>query len=434
MTRNNNTCRDYVLGLDIGMASVGAALLASDHIIALHVRTFDKAETAKEGESLNKIRREARLTRRRIRRRAFRLLRLRRLFKRIGLVRNHETSTFTQADPTPWQLRAEGLDRQLLPTEWAAALYHIVKHRGFQSNRKSEAKADEKTGQMLSGVRHNRQVLEASGYRTIGELAAKHGTFIASKRNKGGSYTHTFARHDLFEELHLLFQRQRELGNPHADAVFEKGVSDLLMARKPTLSGENLLKMVGRCTFEPTEYRAPKASHSAERFVWLTKLNNLRISGIGQTRALAETERQQLMQLPFTQAKLTYKQVRKALELGEVERFVGLNYRDKDPESATLFEAKAFHTLRKVYEAANLKSQWQRDSLDITKLDALAYALTVFKDDTESREWLHKQGIEPEIIEAVLEISFSDFIRLSVKALSKILPHMQAGLRYDEAV
>lgn len=72
MTRNNNIYTDYVLGLDIGMASVGAALLASDHIIALHVRTFGKAETAKEGESLNKIRREARLARRHIRRRAFR--------------------------------------------------------------------------------------------------------------------------------------------------------------------------------------------------------------------------------------------------------------------------------------------------------------------------------------------------------------------------
>ena len=63
----------YTLGLDIGMASVGAALLTESRILALHVRTFDKAETAKEGESLNKIRRDSRLTRRRIRRRAFRL-------------------------------------------------------------------------------------------------------------------------------------------------------------------------------------------------------------------------------------------------------------------------------------------------------------------------------------------------------------------------
>ena len=48
--------------------------------------TFEKAETAKEGESLNKIRRDSRLTRRRIRRRAFRLTRLRRLLFKAGLV------------------------------------------------------------------------------------------------------------------------------------------------------------------------------------------------------------------------------------------------------------------------------------------------------------------------------------------------------------
>ncbi|HEX8988236.1 MAG TPA: hypothetical protein VF816_09750 [Rhodocyclaceae bacterium] len=60
----------YTVGLDIGIASVGWSLLGEDHIIDLGVRAFDKAETAKEGDSLNLVRRSARLTRRRLRRRA----------------------------------------------------------------------------------------------------------------------------------------------------------------------------------------------------------------------------------------------------------------------------------------------------------------------------------------------------------------------------
>ena len=60
------------IGLDIGIASVGWAVLAPDRIVALGVRAFDKAETAKEGDSLNLIRRTARLTRRRLHRRAWR--------------------------------------------------------------------------------------------------------------------------------------------------------------------------------------------------------------------------------------------------------------------------------------------------------------------------------------------------------------------------
>jgi len=213
----------YTLGLDIGMASVGASLLAEDHIIGLHVRTFDKAETAKEGESLNAKRREARLTRRRLRRRAHRLTRARRLFKREGLIESHDPTSFA-GTASPWDLRAEGLDRALTSTEWAAVLYHILKHRGFQSNRKSEARQDEKAGKMLSGVTANQKRLLAKGWRTVGEMAAKDPEFADAKRNKGGGYSHTFARADLEKEIQKLFEAQRSFGNPHTSVDFENCV------------------------------------------------------------------------------------------------------------------------------------------------------------------------------------------------------------------
>ncbi|MHB1701910.1 MAG: type II CRISPR RNA-guided endonuclease Cas9 [Acidobacteriaceae bacterium] len=439
MNQGRGLC-DYSLGLDIGIASVGAALLTQDGILALHVRTFDKAETAKEGESLNTIRRDARSARRRIRRRAFRLLRLRRLFKREGLIASVDSADFATST-SPWALRAEGLERPLSKQEWVATLYHLVKHRGFQSNRKSEAKADEKVGQMLGGVNANQRRMQENNWRTVGEMAARDPVFAQAKRNKGGSYTHTFARMDLEHELHALFEAQRQRGNASAGSEFEQAVYALLMARRPTLSGANFLKMVGRCTFEPTEYRAPKASHSAERFVWLTRLNNLRVADDGQQRALSDAERQTVIRLPFTQAKLTYKQVRTALDLPDSARFIGVEYWRKRKEGnefaaedATLFEAKAFHVLRKAYEEACLKTEWQRDATNPDRLDALAYAQTVFKDDAEARAWMLQQGIEPGITEAALNVSFSDFIRVSVKALCKIIPFMEAGQRYDEAV
>ncbi len=431
----------YTLGLDIGMASVGAALLADTRIIALHVRAFDKAETAKEGESLNKIRREARLTRRRVRRRAFRLLRLRRLLKREGLIASHAAEDVTIVGASPWDLRAKGLDHKLTPHEWAAVLYHLVKHRGFQSNRKSEVKTDDKAGQMLSGVTANQRRMTEAGWRTVGEMAARDAAFLQAKRNKGGDYSHTFARADLEHELQALFTVQSVLGNPHATPALHSAVHTLLHARKPTLSGANLLKMIGHCTFEPQEFRAPKASHSAERFVWLTKLNNLHINQQGETRGLNAAERQSVLTLPFTQSKVTYKQLRAKLDLSDNARFVGVDYWKKRKEGnelaaedASLFEAKAFHALRKAYIDAGLKTEWARDAANPERLDTLAYAQTVFKDDHEARTWMQQQGIESAIIEAVLTVSFSEFIRLSLKALRNILPHMQAGERYDQAV
>ncbi|MBE0472271.1 MAG: type II CRISPR RNA-guided endonuclease Cas9, partial [Methyloprofundus sp.] len=427
----------YRLGLDIGIASVGAALLTDDKILALHVRTFEKAESAQKGESLNKIRREARLARRRIRRRAFRLTRLRRALHRAGLIDTPEIESINIIGNSPWSLRAKGLDKQLAPRELAYVLYHIIKHRGFQSNRKSEAKQDEKAGQMLSGVAKNQVLLEQNNYRTIGEMVAKDEHFIQAKRNKGGDYSHTFARQDLVDEVETLFNAQQGFNNASATDELKSQVINLLLARKPALSGEALLEMVGKCTFETAEYRAPKACYSVERFTWLTKLNNLRLLTSGDTRALTEAERQLVLELPFNQAKLTYKQVRKKLDLPEDTKFNGLSYFRKngtDPESSTLFEAKHFNQLKKAYKEAGLEQQWLIDIQNPHKLDNLAYAQTVFKDDADSQAWLLEKGIEPNVIEAVLAVSFSEFIRLSLKALYEILPSMEQGQRYDQAV
>ncbi|MDR2925259.1 MAG: hypothetical protein LBU76_04830 [Azoarcus sp.] len=42
-----------IFGFDIGIASVGWCVLGEQYLVDLGVRRFDKAETAKEGESLN---------------------------------------------------------------------------------------------------------------------------------------------------------------------------------------------------------------------------------------------------------------------------------------------------------------------------------------------------------------------------------------------
>ena len=57
---------NYILGLDIGIASVGWSVINKDknRIEDMGVRLFEIAETPKEGDSLNKLRREKRSQRR----------------------------------------------------------------------------------------------------------------------------------------------------------------------------------------------------------------------------------------------------------------------------------------------------------------------------------------------------------------------------------
>lgn len=428
--------KPYVLGLDIGMASVGAALLSDNEIIGLHVRTFNKAETDKEGNPLNQIRREARSARRRTRRKVLRLKSLKKILSRNALPYEDKTNETI----SPWQSRSEGLDRKLTPQEWSAALYHLLKHRGFQSTRKSEAKDDKQVGELLSGVKENNSLIDGEKYRTAGELAWLHPKFSEAKRNKGGSYKHTFSRADIAKELSILFDKQRHFGNPNTGEALEEQVNKLLMARRPAIADDDLFKMIGFCTFEKQEQRAPKATFSAERFVWLGKLNNLTINSLGKRRPLTPNELAMINNIPFTQSKLTYKQVRTKLKLQEGDSFVGLSYYKKDPESntdpeaATLFEAKSFHTMKKAYEKHGLAGRWKADCHNIELMDTLTYAQTVFKEDAPARECLQEKGVDNEVIEAALSVSFSGFINLSLVALKKIIPLMEQGQRYDQAV
>ena len=202
--------------------------------------------------------------------------------------------------------------------------------------------------------------------------------------------------------------------------------------------------MVGYCTFEQQEYRAAKRTYSAERFVWLTKLNNLRIIHNGNRRGLTDSERQSVIDLPYRLNKVTYKQLRAALEKavgfpGPSEAgFAGLSYRvtekkEKDPEEVALIELKGWHELRKAFDRANLESSWQRISQEPALLDEISSALTFLKTDEEIKERLSLSALTHAEIEALLAISFTDFIQLSLVALRRLIPHMEQGQRYDEA-
>lgn len=427
----------YILGLDLGIASVGWAIVEIDEngfpirLIDVGVRTFDKAEVAKTGESLALARRLARSTRRLIRRRAFRLLKGKRLLKQHNVINKEELTTL----PTDcWALRVKGLDERLSPTEWSAVLLHLLKHRGYLSQRKNEAKsADKEMGALLSGVNSNHQLLVENQFRTPAEIAVKKFALEEGHiRNQRGAYTHTFDRKDLLAEMQLLFQTQRELGNPHTSGQLEQEFCELLMWQKPALSGDAILKMLGKCTFETNEYKAAKHSYTAERFVWLTKLNNLRILENGSERVLNTDERSLLLNQPYEKAKLTYTQVRKLLGLSEEARFNGVRYGKEKAEDATLIELKAYHAIRKAVEKAD-KSAWETLKNQTALLDEIGTTFSIYKTDDDITEQINGKLSET-VLNALLEnLNFDKFIQLSLKSLYNIVPLMEQGLRYDEA-
>lgn len=468
------------IGLDIGIASVGWAVINDKQIINLGVRAFDKAEDEK-GNAYGTQWRELKVARRRIHRKVTRLKKLRRALHAAGVVPSQNTTHFKtphlkrkeQNALSPWGLRSAGLDRLLLPSEWARALYHIVKHRGFLSTRKAERVAvdnpdkqtdpnkKEKQG-LLAGVARTEGYLKpnvqgAVMYRTIGEMSVKHPEFQKNKRNKAGSYVNSVSRLLLKDELVALFKAQREKGNPAAGEALEAQVIHLLMFQEPALSGAALINMLGHCTFEKQCKRAAKFSYSAERFVWLSKLNNLKISQNGVQRFLSPDERHAAQSLPYLLATVNYKQLREHLvktcgfpKDWREASFNGLSYRsvikrdkagsfkaDTAPEDVEkdtkLAELKGWHQLRKLFEKAEQAGAWQAISSNATLYDAVATILTMHKTDDEMRPALAALGLQADVVEELLSVDFSQFVMLSLEAIGKLMPHLEQGLRYDEA-
>jgi CRISPR-associated endonuclease Csn1 len=469
MTSKQDNLGALTFGLDIGIASVGWAVLSESRIIDLGVRCFDKAETAKEGESLNLTRRTARLLRRRLRRRAWRLTKLANLLKREGLITVANLFKLKIEKKTPvlksaWQLRVDALDCQLNAEEWAHVIYHLCKHRGFHWISRAEEKAAEgdsksEGGKVKQGLAGTKKLMLEKNYRTAAEMVLAE--FPDAQRNKQGDYSKALSRILLGDELKALFEHQRKLGNTFATEKLEAAIlgngdhkSGLFWRQNPALAGSDLLKMLGHCTFEKNEYRAPKASFTAERHVWLTRLNNLRIVVDGTTRSLNEAERRVALPLPYQQAgDLTYKQLRAALTKGgylpESFRYTGLSYASgqkaeekiKDPEAVALVKISAWQELRKTLKDASLEDEWQKISTDALEgrpqlLDQIAWVLSVYKDDTEVETELRKLSLPnaERMVNALLDIRFDKFSNLSLKALSQIVPLMEHGQRYDEAV
>ncbi len=457
-------------GFDIGMASVGWAVLNETRIVALGVRAFDKAETAKEGESLNLARRSARLMRRRLRRRAWRLTKLARLFKRLGLI---EDASYFQKQPnhtdSAWELRREALDRKLQPIEWARVIFHICKHRGFYwTSRAEEKKAEGDTagesGKVKKGLAETKKLLELKNemgetvYRTAAEMVLSE--YPNAQRNKHGEYSKALSRDLLADEMKQLFEAQRKFGNVHASEEIETlilGYGDrktgLFWAQQPSLTGEKMIERIGFCTFEKDQKRAPKASFTAERHVWLTRLNNVRITVDGKTRSLNDAEHKLCVLLPYESGdKFTYKNLRTALVKAGLDssfKFTGFSYpsakqveekKAKNPEDQIMVKLSAWHELRHTFRHADLEAAWQQIAVkaldgDPHFLDEIAWVLSVYKEDDEVKVELGKLNLPGSdmTVDALLAVRFDKFHALSLKALRGIVPHMQKGMRYDEA-
>lgn len=456
---------NYRIGLDIGIASVGWAVLENNthdepfRIIDLGVRIFDAPDNT--GELLSGKRREARSTRRRLRRRGHRLERIKKLFEAEGLINIEEFEARYKRTGLPdvYKLRYEGLDKRLTNDELAQVLLHIAKHRGFKSTSKAADGADSDTGEVKKSISANKALMQEKGYRTVGEmiyLDEKFHTdcpwnengYILTPRNKSGDYKHTVLRDMLADEVMEIFKAQRALGNDAATEELERAYLDIMLSQRSFDLGpgapskyamEGFEDRVGLCTFEGKngEKRAPKAAYTSEFFVALEKINHTKIVyADGNTRFFTDDERYAIIALMHRQQTVKYTAVRRAIGLAEEDKFYNLNYspksgNKKSPEDTDFVKMENYHKIRKALGEEVVSEHLSPDKIKL--YDDIARILTLYKNDDSRIRRLAEHDIASECYDALLEMSPSKFHNLSLKAMGKIIPFLLEGNTYDKA-
>ncbi len=451
----------YALGLDIGIGSVGWAVLRNrpngepDRIQDLGVRIFDAAEHPQTGASLAAPRRDARSARRRLRRHSHRLERIRYLLEQSGILSVSDIQAMYAAGgfkESPYQLRAEALDRPLSKEEIARVLIHLAQRRGYKSNSTAEAAKDEKeTGKIKTAIEENRRCMEEHGYRTVGEMMFRDerfwqrnpdGTRYHQTRNKANDYRFTVERSAIADEVKQIFASQRALGADWPTEDLEAAYLSILESQRSFDEGPggnspfrgDIGRKGGCCTFEPGEQRAARATYTFEYFKLLQDLNHMRLAGTEMAaQPLNGQQREILKTAALQSASLSYGQLRKKLALDDDVFFNSLYYGDKPREEAEKRKWPQMQSYHKIRTALDKVGKGAIGTLTEEQLNAVATILTECKSDAKRIEALREAGIPAQFYGALLPLSFSKRGNLSVRAMQKLIPLLEQGMRYDEA-
>lgn len=308
-----------VLGLDIGIASVGAGILKKDtgEIIHANSRLFPAA-TADN----NVVRRGSRKARRLTRRKRHRAIRLHDLFENYGLLTDFSKVSINL---NPYKLRVEGMDIQLTTEELFIALKNIIKRRGISYLDDASEDGGTVSSDYGKAVEENRKLLSE---QTPGQIQLERfekygqvrGDFTVEENGEKRRLINVFSTSAYRKEAERILRKQQEFNNKITDDFIDDYLTILTGKRKyyhgpgnkksrtdygryttkkdsegKYITLDNIFGvLIGKCTFYPDEYRASKASYTAQEFNLLNDLNNLTVPT--ETKKLSEEQKKTIIE------------------------------------------------------------------------------------------------------------------------------------------
>ena len=455
-----------ILGLDLGSNSVGWALLEekngkANKIIDIGSRIFSKAVEENPPTPKNQKRRQMRLGRRVLQRRAKRKQRMLNYLVSLDVLPkelqgNIQPEKLLNEIGNPYELRAKALDERLSPHQLGRVLLHFVARRGFLSSKKQAAgdlvddpdtilylqelekekyerlaaksknkkklEADDQTEDaFFTAIAGVRQAIEENRCRTLGEYLhnLEAGKCQRNRLHEGGHLRTDRAMYQ--EELDKIWQKQVSYFSHLPDDFMEdnKGVKRIIFYQRPLKLKKD---RVGKCSLEPKNYRASTARLEAQRFRYLLDINHLGYSEkySGERVALNDVQKERLVDYFECHLKITKAKLIKELNL---DKRVEINLEEKNLKG-NITACIIRDVIGKQWDEMNDDKQKAlfEDLLSIKKKSALKARLI--------NHWSFDSPTATRLCLLEFEPGHSNH---SLKAINKLLPHLEKGMIYSNA-
>ncbi len=405
--------RNYILGLDIGITSVGYGIIdyETKDVIDAGVRLFKEANVEN-----NEGRRAKRGTRRLKRRRRHRLQRVKKLLFDHNLLTDHSE----QSGINPYETRVKGLSQKLSEEEFSVALLHLAKRRGVHNVNEVE----EDTGNELSTKEQISRNSKALEEKYVAELQLER---LKADGEVRGSINR-FKTSDYVKEAKQLLKVQKVYHQ--LDQSFIDTYIDLLETRRTYYEGpgegspfgwkdikEWYEMLMGHCTYFPEELRSVKYAYNADLYNVLNDLNNLVIVR-DENDKLENYEKFQVIENVFKQKKKpTLKQIAKEILVNE-EDIKGYRVTSTGKPEFTNF--KVYHDIKDITARKEILENAEL-------LNQIAEILTIYQSSEDIKEELANLNSElaQEEIEQISKLTgYTGTHSLSLKAINLILDEL----------
>jgi CRISPR-associated endonuclease Csn1 len=470
-----------VLGIDIGSSSMGWFIREFNSIVKYGVITFKSGMVkGKSGgySSPAKDRREYRLSRNLKRARRYRkwaLLdvlieyemvpltiqeldrwRKYRKGKNMTFPENEKFKSWIASDfryqnginyKNPYEIRVKGLDEKLTPHEFGRTLYNLVQRRGY----KDIGEKDKETKKQIERREQTGFGKVLSENRTIGESLLKE--YLNKNKRARNEYPY---RVEYLNELESICKKQgyeiQKKNNSYCDKFIEK-LHKAIIWQRPLRSQKG---NIGYCTLEKKRRRCAISHPLFEIFRALSFINTIRIIRNNEKIGLSESIRKELLNLFLKKnANFKFEDVR-----SKIDRITKKRNKYNYPINK---EGKYNTTIAGMPFCKNLIDFFGNEIieplLELAKYDSNSsenyklkhkYSLYDFwhflfdfnieflrKFSTDKLDIYPRKKKNGEIYHPIdnLKKSLPDgYSNLSIKALRKIIPFLQEGFLYNDAV